>query len=92
MIIRPSQAVRMVRDLPDNAGDKGSIPALGRSAGGERGRAFYYLCLEDSVGRRVCWATVHGVIRRWTRLQQFSMHTCIVIIASIFLKNNFRFF
>ena len=36
MIIRPSQVVRMVRNLPDNAGDKGSIPALGRSAGGER--------------------------------------------------------
>ena len=66
MIIRPSQVVLMEKNLPDNAGDKGLIPGLGRSTGGEHGKPLHYSFLENSMDRRAWWATVHGVIKRWT--------------------------
>ena len=38
----------MVKDLPANAGDSGSIPGSGRSPGGVHGNALQYSCLENS--------------------------------------------
>ena len=43
------------------AGDVGSIPGLGRSPGEGNGNLFRYSCKENSMGRRACWVTVHGV-------------------------------
>ena len=43
------------------AGDVGSIPGLGRSPGEGNGNLFQYSCKENSMGRRACWVTVHGV-------------------------------
>ena len=43
--------------------------------GAGRGNALQYSCLENPMGRRVCWATVHGVTKNWTRLQSLSTHT-----------------
>ena len=40
-----------------NAGDSGSIPGLGRSAGEGNGNPFQYSCLENPMDRRVWWAT-----------------------------------
>ena len=51
-----------------NAGDLGSIPRLGRSPGDGNGNPLQYPCLENSMDRRAWWATVHGVIKSWTRL------------------------
>ena len=45
----------MVKNPPANAGgagDMGSIPGLGRSAGEEKGNPLQYSCLENSVDRR----------------------------------------
>ena len=39
---------------------QGSIPELGRSPRGGNGNTLQYSCLENSMGRAVRWATVHG--------------------------------
>ena len=41
-----------VKNLPVNAGDKGSIPGLGRSPGGGHGDPLQYSCLEHPHGQR----------------------------------------
>ena len=42
-----------------NAGDLGSIPGLGRSAGEGNGNPLQHSCLENSMDRGVWQATVH---------------------------------
>ena len=42
------------------AGDKGSVPGLGRSPGGENGNPLQYSCLENPMDRGARCATVHG--------------------------------
>ena len=42
-------------------GDPGSISGLGRSPGEGNGHPLLYSCLENSMGRGACWATVHEV-------------------------------
>ena len=39
----------MVKNLPANAGDVGSIPGLGRSPGGGNGNQLLYSCLENPM-------------------------------------------
>ena len=54
----------MVKNLPANAGDagdKGSIPGVGRSSGVGNGNPFQYSCLENSMDRGTWWAIVHGI-------------------------------
>ena len=54
------------KESTSNAGDPGSILALGRSAGEENGNLLWYSCLENSMGRRDWQATIHGVAKSWT--------------------------
>ena len=51
----------MVKNLPANAGDAGSISGWGRSPGKGNGYLPQYSCLENPMDRGVWWATVHGV-------------------------------
>ena len=51
-----------------NSGDPGLIPGLGKSHAGGRGNPLQYSCLENSVDKGACWATVHGVTKSWTQL------------------------
>ena len=51
-----------------SAGDPSSILGLGRSPGKGNGNPLQYSCLEDPMDRGAWWATVHGVVRSWTRL------------------------
>ena len=51
-----------------NAGDLASIPGLGRSTGEGNGNPLQYSCLENSMDRGAWRATVHGVTKRWTLL------------------------
>ena len=44
-----------------NAGQRDSIPGLGRSSGEGNGNPPQYSCLEDSMNREAWWATVRGV-------------------------------
>ena len=53
----------MVKNPPDNAGDMSLIPGLGRSPGERNSNPLQYACLENSMGRGACQATVRGVTR-----------------------------
>ena len=48
---------------PASAGDKGSIPALGRSPGGVNGNPLQYSCLGNPMDRGGWQAMVHGVAK-----------------------------
>ena len=53
----------LVKDLPGNAGDIGSISGLGRCPGERNGNSLQYPCLENSMNRGVWQATIHGVAK-----------------------------
>ena len=64
------QVVLVVKNLSASAGDKrdvGLIPGLGRSPGGN-GNPLQYFCLEDPMGRGAWRATVRGVTKSQTQL------------------------
>ena len=51
-----------VKNLPDNAGDMGLIPGLGRFSGERNGNPLQ-CCLENSMDREAWQAKVHGVAK-----------------------------
>ena len=51
----------MVKNLPDNAGDVGSIPGLGRSPGEGNDNPLQYSCLGNPMDREA-W---HGICLAW---------------------------
>ena len=51
----------MVKKLPANAGDMGSISGLGRSFGVGNGNSLQCSCLGKPIDRGAWQATVHGV-------------------------------
>ena len=57
------------------AEDPGSIPGLVRSPGKENDNPLQYSYLENSMGRGAWQATVHGVVKSWTRLSNSHIHT-----------------
>ena len=60
----------MVKNLPAQAGDAGSIPRSGKSPGVGNSNPFQYSCLKNPVEGRGWWATVHRVTQGATE------HTC----------------
>ena len=54
-----------------NIGDPGLIPGLGISSGIGNGNPPQYSCLENSMDRGAWQATVHGVAKSWTQLNNF---------------------
>ena len=60
----------VVKNLPANAGDLELIPGLGRSPGEEKDNPLKCSCLENLMDREARWATVHGVAKSWTRLNE----------------------
>ena len=68
-----------------NIGDVGSIPGSGRSPGEGNGNPLQYSCLENPMGGGAWQATVHGVTKSRTRLNEFtSLH---FTSASILLRD-----
>ena len=55
-----------------NAGDLGLIPGSGRSPGEGNGNPLQYSCLENPLDGGAWWATVHGVAKSRTRLNDFT--------------------
>ena len=53
----------MVKNLPRNARDLGSIPGLGRSPGEGNGNPLQYSCPENSMDRETWRAIVNEVAR-----------------------------
>ena len=64
----------VIKNLPANAGDVGSIPGSGRSPRGGCDSTLQYSCLENSMHRGAWWATVHGVTKSQTWLSRLSPH------------------
>ena len=53
----------VVKNPPANAGDPGSIPALGRSPGEGNANTLQYSWLGNPMDRGTWWATVHRVAK-----------------------------
>ena len=51
-----------------NVGDPGSIPGSGRVPGEGNSYIISYSCLENPINRGAQWATVHGVAKSQTQL------------------------
>ena len=67
-----SQVVLEVKNLPVNAGDlkdSGLIPGSGRFPGGRHHNPLQCSFLENPMDRGAWQATVHKVVKSWTRLK-----------------------
>ena len=53
----------VVKNLPANAEDAGSVPGLGRFPGGGNGNPLQNSCLGNPMDREAWRVTVHGVNR-----------------------------
>ena len=53
----------VVKNLPANAGDLGSIPGLRRSPGARKGNPLENSCLGNPMDRGAWWVTVYGVVK-----------------------------
>ena len=53
----------MVKDLPANSGDEGSVTGSGRSPGEGNGKPLQYSCLGNPMERGAWQATAHGVTK-----------------------------
>ena len=58
-----SQLVIVVKNLPANAGDAGSVSGWGKSSAEGNGYPPQYSCLENPTVRGAWQASVHGVAR-----------------------------
>ena len=56
----------VIKNLPANAGDMGSIPGLGRFSGEGNGNPLQYSCQGNPIDRGAWQATVHGVAKSRT--------------------------
>ena len=63
---------QMVKNLPANTGDAGSIPGSGRSPGEGNGNPLQCPCLENPRDGGAWWAAVYGVTQSRTRLKRLS--------------------
>ena len=86
----------VVKNLPANAGDAGSIPGSGRSPGGGNGNPVQYSWLGNPMDRGAWWATVYGVAKSWPRPSpcvcahvRMHTHTSICVINLATQCNNF---
>ena len=64
----------MVKNLPANPGDRGSIPGLRRSPGGGNGNLLQYSCLGSPMDRGAWWTgyVVHGVAKELAMTEQLN--------------------
>ena len=53
----------VVKNLPANAGDAGSIPGSGMFPGEGNGNTLQYSCLRNPMDRGPWWATGHGITK-----------------------------
>ena len=63
----------VLKNLPANAGDAGSIPGSERSSGGGHGNPFQYSCQENPHGQRNLEVTAHRSAKSQTQLKRLSI-------------------
>ena len=61
-------SVLVVKNLPANAGDMGTIPGMGKSPEGGMVTHSSILAWKMPMDRGAWWATVHGVAKSQTQL------------------------
>ena len=66
----------MVKILPANAGDVGSVPSSGGSPRGGKSNPLQCSCLKNSMNKGAWWATVHGVKKHNTN-EQLGTRACM---------------
>ena len=62
----------MVKNLPANIRDMGSVPGLGGSPGEGNDNPLQYSCLGNIMDRGTWWATVHRVTKDLNTTQQLN--------------------
>ena len=62
----------VVKNLPTNAGDMGSIPGSGRSLGVRSSNPLQHSCLDNPMDEGAWQAPVHGVAKSRTQLSDFT--------------------
>ena len=70
----------VVKNLPANTADAGSIPGCGRSPGKGNGNQLQYACLGKPKDRGVWRATVHGVVKELDTTQRLNNNICSNIV------------
>ena len=65
----------MVKNLPANSGDAGSIPGSGQSPGGGNDNPLQYSFLDNPMDKGAWRAMVHGVTQSQTRLSTHTTRT-----------------
>ena len=71
----------MIKNLPANAGELGSIPGSGRSLGEGNSNSLQYSCLDNSMDRGVCQATVHRVTKGRIQMSDWA-HALFWVLAT----------
>ena len=71
----------MLKNLPPNAGNAGSIPESGKSPGEKNGNPLQYSGLENPMDRETWQATVHGVTRVGHDLVNETTTTIVRVVA-----------
>ena len=67
----------VVKNLPENTGDAGSVPGSGRSRGGGNVNPLQYSCLTISMDRGV-WQSM-GVTKSQTQLSIHTYTVCLIV-------------
>ena len=65
--------MKRMQGFPSGSVDTGSILGSGRSPGVGNGNPLEYSCLENSMDRGACQATVHGVAKSRPRLSTHAL-------------------
>ena len=73
----------VVKNLPPNAGDNGSIPLLGISPEEGDGNPLQYSCLGNPMDREAWWATIHRVAKSRTRLSAHTHQWCMCVNSNL---------
>ena len=63
-----------------NAGDLSSVPELGRSTGEGNGNPLQYACLEIPIDRGAWRATLHGVTKNRTQLNDYTFTFSLLLV------------
>ena len=64
-----------------HVGDQGSIPGSGRSPGEGNGNPLQYSCLENPMDGEAWWATIHGVAKSQTLLNDFTFFLAFFLFS-----------